>query len=309
MKNELAQSKESKLSLSYLPSAFITASLPLRDIKSNVFTRKYNSISMIITASSKVPYGSYGRLVLSLLTTHAVVDRKSENGTVEIYFEKEKDFLAELQAPASRAEKFREQLQAFSTSSFLYQAKITKEFKKELFEDVETKDSNVKVTLYNSGNIPFIKNLQYMSVENNDVDCDKKRRNFKITLSADFVNLCSEHSVPINYTTYSSIKNATGKDMYAWFVYRNNFLKENEPIFISKEKFVEQFMPVKNKENYQVMLNTNFQYLKDRISEIKQYYPELNVSIAKNGVGIILYKSPDQITESDKRYILITGGK
>ena len=121
MKKELE--KKDKLSLSYLPSAFITASLPLRDIKSNVFTRKYNNISMVITGSSKVPYGSYGRLVLSLLTTHAVVDRKSENGTVEIYFDREKDFLNELQAPASRAEKFREQLQAFSTSSFLYQAK------------------------------------------------------------------------------------------------------------------------------------------------------------------------------------------
>lgn len=308
MKKELE--KKDKLSLSYLPSAFITASLPLRDIKSNVFTRKYNNISMVITGSSKVPYGSYGRLVLSLLTTHAVVDRKSENGTVEIYFDREKDFLNELQAPASRAEKFREQLQAFSTSSFLYQAKITKDFnKKEIFEDVETKDSKLKVSLYNSGNIPFIKNLQYMSVENEDVNADKKRRNFKIILSADFVNLCSEHSVPINYSTYSSIKNATGKDMYAWFVYRNNFLKENEPIFIPKEKFVEQFMPVKNMENYAVMLNTNFQYLKERISEIKQYYPELNVVVAKEGAGIILFKSPNQITESDKRYILITGGK
>ena len=148
-----------------------------------------------------------------------------------------------------------------------------------------------------------------MSVENEDVNADKKRRNFKIILSADFVNLCSEHSVPINYSTYSSIKNATGKDMYAWFVYRNNFLKDNEPIFIPKEKFVEQFMPVKNMENYAVMLNTNFQYLKERISEIKQYYPELNVVVAKEGAGIILFKSPNQITESDKRYILITGGK
>ena len=97
--------------------------------------------------------------------------------------------------------------------------------------------------------------------------------------------------------------------MYAWFVYRNNFLKDNEPIFIPKEKFVEQFMPVKNMENYAVMLNTNFQYLKERISEIKQYYPELNVVVAKEGAGIILFKSPNQITESDKRYILITGGK
>ena len=291
---------------SYLPSAFIMASLPLRDVKSSVFERKYNGISMMITGSPKVPYGSYGRLVLSLLTTHAVVDERRENGSVLISYEYEKDFLTELKAPKTRGAEFREQLDFFSSSSFIFQAKVKRRIQKSLFEDFAGEEGDFEVTMFKSGNIPFIRTLQYMRIEDENVSPGKAGRSFTIELSSDFVQFCKDHSVPIDYTIYSKIKNATGKDLYAWFVYRNNSLQDGEEIFIPKETLVGQFMPVKNEANFAAQLNTNYQYLLERIEEIKEYYPELDVRKVKEGLGIRLIKSPALIKSDDRRYMLIT---
>ena len=56
--------------------------------------------------------------------------------------------------------------------------------------------------------------------------------------------LCKEHAVPINYSVYKEITSPMGKDLYAWIVYRNNFLTEDKPIFIPKKSLVDQFNPV-----------------------------------------------------------------
>ena len=75
--NELFEETETNLpqKRSFLPSVFISAALPLRDTKRNVFIRKYNNITMKLSGAERVPYGKYGRLLLSILTTHAVQEK------------------------------------------------------------------------------------------------------------------------------------------------------------------------------------------------------------------------------------------
>ena len=59
---------------SFLSSPFISASLPLKDVNKNIFKRKYNNISLSLASTAdKVPFGKYGRLLLTILTTHAVL--------------------------------------------------------------------------------------------------------------------------------------------------------------------------------------------------------------------------------------------
>ena len=70
--DNLEESSEKHLR-SYIPSPFIAAALPSRDIKKPVFIRKYNNVTMKLTSGSKVPFGKYGRLLLTILTTHAVL--------------------------------------------------------------------------------------------------------------------------------------------------------------------------------------------------------------------------------------------
>ena len=94
--NELFEETETNLpqKRSFLPSVFISAALPLRDTKRNVFIRKYNNITMKLSGAERVPYGKYGRLLLSILTTHAVQEKNKETqwfNTLPI--EKQQDFL------------------------------------------------------------------------------------------------------------------------------------------------------------------------------------------------------------------------
>ena len=52
---------------------------------------------------------------------------------------------------------------------------------------------------------------------------------------------------------------------------------------------------------------TNYNYILNQIREIKEkYYPELNVSINRDGDGITLRKSVPQILPEDSRYVLVT---
>ncbi len=151
----------------------------------------------------------------------------------------------------------------------------------------------------------FIKKYERLTLLDGDIEADKKNRNMSVVLNADFVKLCVEHAVPINYTTYSKLS-ATGKDLYAWFVYRNNSLNYGDVIKIPKEKLVEQFMPVKDAEKNKAQVNSNYQFLKEQIDEIKKYYKGLDVYVLKDGGGIVLRASPPEIFANDKRYVLIT---
>ena len=95
-----------------------------------------------------------------------------------------------------------------------------------------------------------------------------------------------------------------GKDIYAWLVFRNNGLKE--PVFIPRDKLVEQFMPVgENKDPNTV--NVNYAFIVNQLNEIKKkYYPELKLEFESQGSGITLFKSPTPVIKNDTRYALIT---
>ena len=73
------QSRQQKKLMSYVPSFFTTASLPFRNVNSPVFIRKgSNGITLKLSAPENVPFGRYGRLLLSLFTTHAVLSKQKD---------------------------------------------------------------------------------------------------------------------------------------------------------------------------------------------------------------------------------------
>ena len=100
------------------------------------------------------------------------------------------------------------------------------------------------------------------------------------------------------------ITSVVGKDLYAWFVYRNNSL--TEPLFISRKSMVEQFMPVKEDAN-EAQERVNWDYIKEQIKIIKtKYYSDLNISFNEDNSGLTLSKSKPIMLDSDKRYVLVT---
>lgn len=307
--NEI-KAQDSKKSLSYIPSFFTTASLPFKNINRTEFIRKAsNGISLILNSPKNVPFGKYGRLLLSVFTTHAVLS-KEKNMPVIIEFDSMSQLLKEMQLPRQRGKDIQEQLECFTRATFSFEQKIEEQKQAYLFKDLyqpgeKFPKGDVTVRTTSTGTILFTEGVQYQEI----IDEDSKNPRigkFKIVLSGSFAGFCQQHGVPINYSVYKDITSPVGKDIYAWLVYRNNGLVEGKPVFIPRDKLVEQFMPVGENSDPKIA-NVNYSRIVTQLKEIKtKYYPELKVEIDKSGYGITLHKSPAPVLKDDVRYALIS---
>lgn len=303
---DLVTSGEEPKYLSYIPGLFTTASLPFKNVKKTVFTRKGSQgLTLTLTSPFNVPFGRYGRLLLTVLTTHAVLS-KEKNVPVMIEYNSLSELLKEMQLPRQRGKDIKEQLDCFTNATFAFTHKETtlrsSYLFKDIYEDGNYPKSDVEVTTKTTGSIRFTTGVQFQEVD--DKISEKKYGNFKIVISAEFASFCQKHAVPIDYGVYKSISSAVGKDIYAWLVFRNNGLKDS--VFIPRNKLVEQFMPVTEDKDPNTV-NVNYAFIINQINEIKRkYYKELRVDIDSQGSGITLYKSPTPVIKDDTRYALIT---
>ena len=303
---DLVTAGEEPKYLSYIPGLFTTASLPFKNVKKTVFVRKGSQgLTLTLTSPLNVPYGRYGRLLLTVLTTHAVLS-KEKNVPVMIEYKSLAELLKEMQLPRQRGKDIKEQLDCFTNATFAFTHKETTlrggYLFKDLYKDGNYPKNDVEVTTKTTGSIRFTTGVQFQEVD--DKVSEKKYGNFKIVISAEFASFCQKHAVPIDYGVYKSISSAVGKDIYAWLVFRNNGLKDS--VFIPRDKLVEQFMPVSEDKDPNTV-NVNYAFITNQINEIKKkYYKELKVDIDPHGSGITLYKSPTPVIKDDTRYALIT---
>ena len=302
----LLQPEEEKHLRSYIPSPFIVAGLPARDVKNLPFQRKYNDIKLTLNGLNHVPYGKYGRLLLTILTTHAVLSKNSGEETAKIEYKSLSNLLKELQLPRSRGKDIREQLEYFSKAAFIFEEtksiKTKNQVLKDLFSELEFRElqEEVKATKVSTGMIPFMSEFQCIDVQSENA---KNTAAISIRLSAEFTRYSREHSVPIDYTVYKGITSAIGKDLYSWLMYRCNSLCDNQEIFIPQEALIEQFMPVEEGSARDQEWR-NYDYIKERIKEIKlKYCPELNVSFADYGIKLRKSNLPNL---KSQYYVLVT---
>jgi len=308
--DSLEPNHNTQMTLSYIPSFFTTASLPFKNINKTEFVRKAsNGISLILNSPSNVPFGRYGRLLLSVFTTHAVLS-KEKGKPVIIEFDSLSQLLKEMQLPRQRGKDIQEQIECFTRATFSFERKIETQQQPYLFENLyepgeKIPKKDLKVVTTTTGTILFTDGVQYQEVFEEDSK-NPRVGNFKIILSANFAAFCQKHAVPINYSVYKDISSPVGKDIYAWLVYRNNGLSNEKPVFVPRDKLVEQFMPV-GEDSDPKIANVNYSRIIDQIKDIKEnYYPELNVNIDSSGTGITLYKSPTPVLTDDVRYALIS---
>lgn len=302
----LEEARQEKKQIGYIPSFFTTASLPFKNLHKTVFVRKgSNGVTLTLSSPKNVPFGRYGRLLLSILTTHAVISQNKENSLM-IEYASMSDLLKELQLPKQRGKDIKEQLECFSSAAFTFDQEIKETASgylfKDLYKDGEYPKGDVIVTTKSTGNIRFTTGIQYQEID--DGSESKKIGRFKILLSPEFCSFCIQHAVPINYEVYKNIESPIGKDLYAWLVFRNNGLKE--ATFIPRHKLVEQFIPVEEGKDSN-LVNVNYARIVELLKEIKQdHYPELKIDFSKDGSGITLFKSPTPVLKDDPRYALIT---
>lgn len=303
---DLVAAGEQTKYLSYIPGLFTTASLPFKNVKKTVFTRKGSQgLTLTLTSPVNVPFGRYGRLLLTVLTTHAVLS-KEKKVPVMIEYNSLSELLKEMQLPRQRGKDIKEQLDCFTNATFAFTHKETTlksgYLFKDLYEDGNYPKKDVEVTTKSTGSIRFTTGVQFQEV--NDNVTETRYGNFKIIISAEFAAFCQAHAVPIDYGVYKSISSAVGKDIYAWLVFRNNGLKDS--VFIPRDKLVEQFMPVTDDKDPNTV-NVNYAFIINQIKEIKKkYYTDLQLEIDSQGSGITLFKSPTPVIKADTRYALIT---
>ncbi len=291
--------------LSYIPGLFTTASLPFKNVNKTVFTRKGSQgLTLTLTSPVNVPFGRYGRLLLTVLTTHAVLS-KEKNVPVIIEYKSLSELLKEMQLPRQRGKDIKEQLDCFTNATFAFTHKETSLKSGYLFTELydgKYPNRDVEVTTHTTGSIRFTTGVQFQEVD--DKVTEKRYGNFKIVISAEFANFCQKHAVPIDYGVYKSISSAVGKDIYAWLVFRNNGLKN--PVFIRRDQLVEQFMPVTENQDSNTV-NVNYAFIINQIKEIKKkYYKEVRIDETTSSDGITLYPSPTPVIKNDTRYALIT---
>lgn len=291
--------------LSYIPGLFTTASLPFKNVNKTVFTRKGSQgLTLTLTSPVNVPFGRYGRLLLTVLTTHAVLS-KEKNVPVIIEFKSLSELLKEMQLPRQRGKDIKEQLDCFTNATFAFTHRETSLKSGYLFTELydgKYPNKDVEVTTHTTGSIRFTTGVQFQEID--DKITDKRYGNFKIVISAEFANFCQKHAVPIDYGVYKSISSAVGKDIYAWLVFRNNGLKN--PVFIRRDQLVEQFMPVSENQDSNTV-NVNYAFIINQIKEIKKkYYKDVRIDETTSSDGITLYPSPTPVIKNDTRYALIT---
>ena len=303
---ELDATREQKKQIAYLPSFFTTASLPFKNMHKTVFVRKGSQgLTLTLTSPKNVPFGKYGRLLLSVLTTHAVI-AKNSTGPVLIEYASMADLLKELQLPKQRGKDIKEQIECFSNAAFAFEQRIEElqagYLFKDLYEDGKYPKKDVTVRTVTTGNIRFTTGVQYKEITEDSKDTRTGR--FKILLSDEFTAFCQKHAVPIDYETYKEINSPIGKDLYAWLVYRNN--ANYEKVFISRQKLVEQFIPVDSDKDSN-LVNVNYARIIELLNEIREkYYKEVKFEVSKDGSGITLFKSKTPVLKNDHRYALIT---
>ena len=303
---ELDATREQKKQIAYLPSFFTTASLPFKNMHKTVFVRKGSQgLTLTLTSPKNVPFGKYGRLLLSVLTTHAVI-AKNSTGPVLIEYASMADLLKELQLPKQRGKDIKEQIECFSNAAFAFEQRIEElqagYLFKDLYEDGNYPKKDVTVRTVTTGNIRFTTGVQYKEITEDSKDTKTGR--FKILLSDEFTAFCQKHAVPIDYETYKEINSPIGKDLYAWLVYRNN--ANYEKVFISRQKLVEQFIPVDSDKDSN-LVNVNYARIIELLNEIREkYYKEVKFEVSKDGSGITLFKSKTPVLKNDPRYALLS---
>lgn len=297
-----------KRSLSFVPTYFVICALPLRATKDKVLTysRSYNqySLRLISVRGKGLPGGRLARLLLSLFTTEAVLQKNtSPSQRIILEYRSIKELMKKMGIERCNHQKeVSELLDKFAATLITFDISESRKYEqlqqKLIPEDVSVDRPYINLTAIS--NVPFFDQFTRLEVSE-----EKGRRGvaifMKIVLSQQFVEMAQRNSVPVDYDVYKSINSSLGKDLYVWLVYRNNSNLPKSGLHISRKNLVDQFMSDEGKTGYEPV---HYQRIIEEIKEIKKkYYKDLNVHIPLKGDGITLFKSPSVIKSNDIRYV------
>jgi hypothetical protein len=308
---EETEREEKKRLRSFFPSCFVVCPLPMRSTKEDVkeYIKSYNNYDLRIIGTKGIPGGKMARDMLMLFTTEAVCRGEEKKG-LKLSYNSIKEFENSMgRNVTAKYDYVLNILEQYSGCMMNFEARKKISFEKKTYplfaEEMRDEIGSGKISeLRYRGiiNVPFIEKMEDIRIMRDQV---KNGESIKLVIEVarQFVEVAKRNSIPVDFSVYREMNSPLMKDLYVWFVYRNNGILPEGGVFISKKNLIEQFGD--GNENNE---GVKYHRIIEAVREIKKrYYENLNVEIYDKGSsknkGIKLERSPVIMKENDIRYV------
>jgi len=256
--------------LGYMAQLMVQATMPHSDPKATEFRRENGPAKLVMYAPSDLglPYGRYPRLLLSWVTTEAVITKSPKlrlGGSLS-------EFLEKLHLPRTGGKRgtigrLRDQMERLFGCTILghYQGE----------DDGKLRSSGRKIDIAEEWDLWWDpKNPGQLSLEGSTV-----------TLSDRFFRSVVGHPIPIDMRALRALRSSLGLDLYCWLTLRMSYLRK--PTEIPWEALALQFG-----SDYKRQRAFKEAVLK-QLRQVVQVYPDVRVAVGD--VGLVLKPSPTHI--------------
>lgn len=273
----------------YMARALVTATMPYKDPKADVFVRKNGNFKLRIVAGydGGIPYGIYPRLLMSWVTTEAV---RTQSPRIELgdslsqFLRNVLEIRSDSGGPRGSATRVAEQMKRLFGSLITAQYESTTERGKNFLlrnvliaESLEMEDSDFS-------------NLWTPQAS----DEAGKWKSF-LDLSKPFYRECIGYPVPIDLRVYKGLRKSRSPlamDVYTWLTYRMSYTdRKTKPI--PWEALMMQFgSGFSGSDPGQARRDFRKAFLV-ALSAVKKFYPAADVEVLES--GLVLLPSPTHV--------------
>jgi hypothetical protein len=276
--------------LGYMSRALVTATMPYKDPRTDVYTRENGKFRLKILAGYEggIPYGIYPRLLISWITTEAV---RNQSPVIQLG-DSLKDFLRNVL-----------ELRSSSGGARGASTRVLDQMKR-LFGSLVSAhylgDENNGFTLRN---VLIAEELRISpGTENNFWEPQSEEEAGKwqslVRLTSGFYNELINGPVPIDLRAYKALRGSPlAMDIYTWLTYRMSYtVRKTNPI--RWEALMMQFGSGYSSGEDQGKRDFKKSFLR-ALKPVQLIYPEANLEIHEN--GIVLLPSPTHVEKNKDR--------
>ena len=267
--------------IGYMARALVTATMPYKDPKADVFVRKNGNFKLRIVAGydGGIPYGIYPRLLMSWVTTEAVRKQSPRiqlGDSLSEFLRTVLDIRSDSGGPRGSATRVAEQMKR------LFGSLITAQY-----ESASERGKNFLLR-----NVLIADNLE---MEDSDLtnlwtpqasDEAGKWKSF-VDLSKPFFKECVGYPVPIDLRVYKALrKSPLAMDTYTWLTYRMSYTdRKTKPI--PWEALMMQFgSGFSSDDPGQARRDFRKAFLV-ALTAVKKIYPAAEVEVSEAGVSLL----------------------
>jgi len=243
----------------YMARDLVNATLPHKDPKRKIYTRKNGDLELAIVSQEGIPYGRYPRLLLAWLTTEAV---KTKDPTLRLG-DSLSEFMGQLGLPVTGGPRgaipmLQKQARRLFTSTI---SAVYKDDKAGFFEEGGFRVAETTRLWWDP------KNPNQFSIGDSFVVLDRR-----------FFESITKAPVPLDMRALMALRSPLAMDLYAWSTYRVSYLRR--PVLIPWGMLALQFgSDYKRQRAFKAAVLRS-------LKQVITVYPALRVSVKDSGLEL-----------------------